>query len=370
MYDVLIQNGSEKILINGKMTFNRIVGKVIEEENKIPSFSFEIYPNNDAFYKIEEFITLVQVKDGQEIVFDVRLIMSIPSVNEQGEIKKSVTCEGILGYLNDTMAYPYKFKDVKKQIEMMIMFHNSQVDSSKQFKLENVTFVAKLEDLSYTCEDTTWTVLTKESFINSNIHLTYAAERRANGSILLKMVNPEKTANMDITLEVNASSITVTPNLENMCTRVIPLTKDGVSMDRISISLNDYYVENKEAVKKYGVIAKVVKFEEIKNPASLKKAAQRYLKNNEAKTVSVSVTAYDLFEMGLTDERFELGNEYYICCQELKYSASHRLTKITRDINDTWNTTLEFGTNSYSIKSMVSNNKYRSYINLEEGEQT
>ncbi|MCI8957346.1 MAG: hypothetical protein HFG29_10340 [Eubacterium sp.] len=368
MYDVFIQNGTEKIQINGQRTFNRIEGKTTDEENKIPSFTFEIYPNNQGFHKIQEFVTLVVVKDGEDTVFDGRVLIAIPSVDGQGVVKKTVTCEGILGFLNDSMAYPYRFKDVKKQIEMMIMFHNSQVGSGKRFELEDINLVAELENLEYTCEDTTWTVLTKESFTDYNVHLRYEGIRRENQPILLKISHPEKISNQDITLHVNASSITVTPNFENMCTRVVPLTKDGFSMDKVSISLNNYYVQNEEAVKKYGVITKVVKFENITKTTSLKKAAKQYLQNNEAKTISVTLTAYDLSEMGLTSEKFVIGSKYYIDCKELEYSASHRLTKITRDINNTWDTTLEFGSNSYSIKSLVAKNKNISYMEIEEGE--
>ena len=368
MYDVFIKNGENQIQINGKRSMNRIDGKTTHEENKIPSFTFEIYPNNEGFHHLQEFITLIVVKDGDDTIFDGRVLVVIPSVDEQGVIKKSVTCEGILGYLNDSMAYPYKFKDIKRQLELMIMFHNSQVGTEKQFELEEVNLVAELEDLEYNTEDTTWSVLTKESLTDSNVNLRYEAVRREGKPILLKLLHPEKIADMNISLNVNASSITVTPNFEKMCTRVIPLTKDGVAMGEISISLKDYYVENTEAVKTYGVIAKVVKFENITKKTSLKKAAQQYLKNNEVKITSVTLTAYDLSKMGLTTETFVLGHKYFIDCKELKYKASHRLTKITRDINSVWNTTLEFNSNSQSIRQMVVKNKNISRMNIEEGE--
>lgn len=369
MYDVFIQNGNDKIQINGQRTSNRVIGKTTQEENKIPSFTFEIYPNNEGFYKIEEFITVVLVKDGTKTVFDGRVLTSIPSIDSQGLMKKSVTCEGILGYLNDSFVYPYKFKDLTSQLKYMIEFHNSQVETYKQFEIENVRIpIFLLENLSFTTDDTTWTALTKDEFTNSAIHLRYAAERREGKKILLKLFKTETDSNTEIALNVNASSLTITPNYDNFCTRVIPITKDGIEMDKISISQNNYYVEDEAAVRKYGVICKTVRFEEITNPLSLKEAAKNYLANNQAKKISVAVTAYDLFEMGLASECFEIGKKYWIHCKELRYSEKHKLIKITRDINDTWNTTLEFGNNMQSIKTMVAKNKNKSYLNVQEGD--
>lgn len=139
-------------------------------------------------------------------------------------------------------------------------------------------------------------------------------------------------------------------------------------MGTISVSLDGYYVDDPEGIKKYGVIAKAVKFDTVKKTTSLKKAATRYFKNNKAKETSVTVNAYDLYEMGLTPEQFKEGNTYLITCKELNYSERHLLTKITRDINETWNVTLEFGNNANSIKSLVAKNKNVNYMNIQEGE--
>ena len=104
MYVVKLINGINETIIHGNI--EKITnGKIKEEINAIPSFSFSIYPNNAGYQLLTPFYTKVEVYDEkhQHTAFDGRVLVVEPSMDSSGLILKRVTCEGKLAYLNDTI---------------------------------------------------------------------------------------------------------------------------------------------------------------------------------------------------------------------------------------------------------------------------
>ena len=114
MYIVKLINGTSETIIHGNI--EKITnGKIKEEINAIPSFSFSIYPNNAGYQLLTPFYTKVEVYDEKHrhIAFDGRVLVVEPSMDSSGLILKRVTCEGKLAYLNDTKCIMHELMSLK-----------------------------------------------------------------------------------------------------------------------------------------------------------------------------------------------------------------------------------------------------------------
>lgn len=369
MYDVFVYNDNEKIHINGERIDAGISGTFTEEKNAIPSFEFDILKNNPGFNKLNEYITRAKIFDKEKCVFNGRVILVNPSYDSSGTSSKKVTCEGVLGYLNDTFAYPYietlSQTDITilNAVKYLIDYHNNQVGKNSRKYVEfNPTYEceADMDKVEVDADSTTFTALTQEAFTDEfDIQLL-----EKNDKLVLELYR-EKSGDFGLSLDVNMQSVSINPTFE-LCTRVIPVTSEGYGMGEhgASMEATDYYVEDSEAIKRYGVITKVHKFENVKKISKLKSKAQKWLAKNSKIKRSVSVTGLDLYDLGITPNQFEIGQKYTIRCDDLNLNEQFELRKITRDINETWNAQLEFGEKNFSVKRYIKANKIRKGINL------
>ena len=105
--------------------------KLDTELNKNGSFSFSIYPDNefyDSFKKLKTIIKIIcfdRVGDEKEI-FCSRVLSE--EIDFDGE--KTVTCEGNMAYLLDSIQRPYKGDYTPDSLfRFFIDVHNGQVDT-------------------------------------------------------------------------------------------------------------------------------------------------------------------------------------------------------------------------------------------------
>lgn len=368
MLDVWIYNGEKALNISGDRVDGRVDGEYVEEINAIPSATFTIYPDNVGFNQLTEFVTRVRIFKKEKCVFSGRVILVEPSVESNGTVSKKVTCEGALGYLNDTFAYPLIGRlegydiTLTKAVQFMIDFHNKQVgESSKKYIVysppESNTI---LENVEVTAESSTWGVLSQEAFTDD---LDFKITDDLTKLTLSVLGDGDVGGGVELTLDVNMQSISIVPSFD-LCTRVVPFTTEGLPMGTIGMNETDYYVEDKNSKKIYGVIVKGHKFDSVKKTSSLKEKATKWLKKNSSIIKSISVSALDLYNQGITPAQFEVGKTYPIRCPQINFNETVKLRKVTRDINDEWNVQLEFGEKKYSAKRYIKLNKYKKGMKL------
>lgn len=349
MYDVEIQNGNTKIPISGIDTGHRVIGSITKEKNKIPSFTFTIYPDNPGFDKITEYKTLVRVKASKVPKFAGRVLLSQPQIDSSGIIYKSVTCEGFLGYLNDTLNYLYSMPAdkllINKIVEYQLNNHNKQVEKNKQIQYEFFATGVGLEEFVPTEDRTTFSALTDEQL---TAYLMYDVVEQGT-DLVLKCGTTMAHKNTAIQLGLNMQSLTVVNNFDDLCTVVLPITNDNRLMGTVGKDV--ITVIDSNAVAEYGTIVKSHKFESISSPSKLAGAAREWLSSRTAIKKTITVSAFDLYDMGITPERFDIYSDYLIECPELGVHERLELTKLTQDINDTWNTQLTFGDILYSARN-------------------
>lgn len=254
-------------------------------------------------------ITRVTVKEDDDILFKGRIVRDNPDFWEDSEY----TAEGQLAYLNDTVVRPYEFSGSPREyFKFLITQHNSQVEKERQFTVGRITvsdpndyivrsnmhYPSTFEELQEKLLDNMGGYLV-ERFENGVTYLDYLSEIRENNDQKAKY--GENIIDIDRVQEIDS----------DFATAIIPLGKkqddgNGNETYLTIASVNDGkdYIQNDDAVAKYGLILKVVEHEDVTLPENLIKKGEEDLQEAIKSTSSITVTAADLSGIGANIESF------------------------------------------------------------------
>ena len=374
MYVVKLINGINETIIHGNI--EKITnGKIKEEINAIPSFSFSIYPNNVGYQLLTPFYTKVEVYDEkhQRIAFDGRVLVVEPSMDSSGLILKRVTCEGKLAYLNDTVQEYCSPKNwtTKGLLQQILKVHNARVDISKVINLGNVQAVDANDNIYVGIQyDSSWKTLVEKLVKKSGGEFQF---RNVNGLLYLdylKQTGEEK--NTAIVLAKNMQSITQKIDSSTLITRLYPYgakikVKDESgnekeTEERLSISSvngGKPYVEDAEYLSRYGVVETTQFWDDVNSFEILKSKGVAWLKENNRITVSYEIDAFDLSLIDVDSDELTVGNIYPVRNELLDIDEKLRVISRTIDVIEPQKTTLEFGSKKQTLTNMqTSINQY------------
>lgn len=374
MYIVKLINGINETIIHGNI--EKITnGKIKEEINAIPSFSFSIYPNNAGYQLLTPFYTKVEVYDEkhQHIAFDGRVLVVEPSMDSSGLILKRVTCEGKLAYLNDTIQEYCVPKNwtTKGLLQQILKVHNARVDVSKVINLGNVQAVDANDNIYVGIQyDSSWKTLVEKLVKKSGGEFQF---RNVNGTLYLdylKQIGEEK--NTSIVLAKNMQSITQKIDSSSLITRLYPYgakikAKDESgnekeTEERLSISSvngGKPYVEDAEYLSRYGVVETTQFWDDVNSLEILKSKGVAWLKENNRITVSYEIDAFDLSLIDVDSDELTVGNIYPVRNELLDIDEKLRVISRTIDVIAPHKTTLEFGSKKQTLTNMqTSINQY------------
>lgn len=374
MYIVKLINGINETVIHGNI--EKITnGKIKEEINAIPSFSFSIYPNNAGYQLLTPFYTKVEVYDEkhQHIAFDGRVLVVEPSMDSSGLILKRVTCEGKLAYLNDTVQEYCSPKNwtTKGLLQQILKVHNARVDISKVINLGNVQAVDANDNIYVGIQyDSSWKTLVEKLVKKSGGEFQF---RNVNGTLYLdylKQTGEEKSTS--IVLAKNMQSITQKIDSSSLITRLYPYgakikAKDESgnekeTEERLSISSVNSgkpYVEDAEYLSRYGVVETTQFWDDVNSLEILKSKGAAWLKENNRITVSYEIDAFDLSLIDVDSDELTVGNIYPVRNELLNIDEKLRVISRTIDVIEPHKTTLEFGSKKQTLTNMqTSINQY------------
>ena len=361
MYEVKIINNKEETIINSvgaSQYVPRITGSCKFGINTIDSFTFTIFPNNDGYNLIYPLKTLVEVKNlnTNNVEFEGRVLLQTPKMDNNGIIYKTVVCESYLGYLNDSVQSYETISGVSAEelFKKIINNHNSQVENSKKFIIGEI----KIGTSSSDNEDRYLNYEKTFDSINKNLIERFGGElrvRKAGDNIYIDYIKEiGEKKNTVIALANNLIAIEQEKDPSEIITRLIPVgAKLENSDERLTItSINGgiNYVEDKEAVKEFGVIVDTVNFDDITEAIDLLNKAKSYLKENNKIKKKYKIDALDLSTIDLNFDSFEVGNKYRVINSLMNIDEDLRIIEKTLDINSPQNSSLTFGDKFEDIK--------------------
>lgn len=349
MHTVTITNGTEKTTIHSDNLDRISGGKIVKAVNAVDSFTFTIYPDNAGYDKLKPLTTSVTVTDDNtgKNVFIGRVLKCPDSMDEQGLICKSVTCEGRLGWLYDSVQpyAEYKMVGVRTVLASFISKHNAQVGDDKHISVGQVPVTAE-NNYTYSVN---W-VSTMDA-ISEQLVGKFGGEiqlRDQDGKVYIDYLEHiGHGTDTKIELAVNLKTISREIDETSVITRLYPLgAKQTDSEKRLTIgSVNGGkdYIEDSALVAKYGVISGTQTWDDVTQASILKTKATAYLKNANKAKKQYKITAVDLSTIDMNFERFELGCWYRVVNPLMGIDEDLRIIGITINLDNPEQSELTFG---------------------------
>ena len=361
----------------------KVIGaKCVLEINKTGSLTFQIAPTHPYYDKIKKHTSEIKLYQDDRVLFSGRVLNDEITFDNI----KNIECEGELAYFLDSIQRGKEYhleggsnNVVEKYLKDVVAIHNSQVDDSKKFSvgLVNINdpnnYLYKVSNY-----ENTLTTITDKLL---NTYGGYLQVRHSNGVRYLDYVS-ELTNACNQTIEFGKNIIDMTRYIkgEDVYTALIPLgakkdnttaTNEETYEKRLTISplpdstdgnikkVNDYIYDT-EAVKQWGWIWKVVKWDDVTVAENLLRKAKDELKNSINATLSIEMTAIDLHLLDVDIDRINVGDR--IRCISIPHNLDSILIvkSIEIDIDNPANTKIKLVSPTGKIKddnSITSNNK-------------
>lgn len=376
MHTVTITNGTEKTTIHSDNLDRISGGKIVKAVNAVDSFTFTIYPDNAGYNKLKPLTTSVTVTDDStgKDVFIGRVLKCPDSMDEQGLICKSVTCEGRLGWLYDSVQpyVEYKMVGIRTVLSSFLSKHNAQVGADKRIELGQVTVTAS-NNYTYTANwDKTMDVIADKLIgkFGGEIQL-----RDKDGKVYIDYLEHiGHGTDTTIELAVNLKTISREVDETAVITRLYPLgAKLTDSEKRLTIGTvngGKDYIEDSSLVAKYGIISGTQIWDDVTLASNLLSKGKEYLKSVNRAKVQYQITALDLSRIDKHIEQFELGCWYRVKNSLMGIDEDLHIVGISIDLDNPQASQLTFGdrfetlsgfmtAKTQSLQSAIDNSEFR-----------
>ena len=217
---------------------------------------------------------------------------------------RSLTCEGELAFLNDSIQPPADYYNVgvRGMLESFIRIHNERAPVNRQFIVGKVT-VTEIDNSTHRYTNYEKTIECINTILLQRLggHLIV---RKENGLRYLDyLADKDEISDQTIEFGTNLLDYAASYDMTEFATVIVPLGKklDSSPIQDLdayltvaSVNSGSIYVQNPEAVRNYGWIEQVVHFDEVEVASDLLMKAYQYLSLVQFNSLILEVKALDL----------------------------------------------------------------------------
>ncbi|WCG23668.1 phage tail protein (plasmid) [Vagococcus lutrae] len=282
------------------------------EVNKAGAFDFKVYPSHPLYNRIFKLKSIIEVYQDSTLLFRGRVLDDEMDFNKA----KMVICEGELAYFNDSILRPYEFTgSVKDYLKLIINQHNSQVQAARRFTLGNVT-VTDPNDYIVRSDRTypkTWDVVENKLIKSLG---GYLMVRRENGINYIDYLEDSNRKSLQkIELGKNLLDLATQSSASEVYTAILPLGAEltneegeetGERLTIESVNGGKDFIQDDEAVQKYGFIMKVGDWKDVTIASNLLRKARQELAQLVRLSLTLELTAVDLSMIDVNIDEFRV----------------------------------------------------------------
>lgn len=312
MYKISIFNGGIETVIHypdtNDLTPHVLSAPYLYKLSQSANVTIQIPYGNPGFGNIfpyKTLITITDLRDG-EIVFEGRAVYPRNTMSQDGMHYAEWIFEDDLSYLNDTNVRAWILNDIPVMnfLQQVINNHNYLCDAEKQFTLGNIEITG---NVTYNTNFETSLGVIMDQLVNKlggDIQV-----RKQDGVRYLDYVNSVGITNTTvIALSKNMlDMILEQDDTTQFATRIVPVGKDNLSI--ASVNGNVDYVQDANAVSEFGIIEKVVQYNDITDATQLLVKAMQDLPTYTQVLNKFEATAADLNKLNINIESFGLGDD-------------------------------------------------------------
>ena len=381
MYQITIDNDGVRQILHATdpaSTQRAAAGKLKEYVGITPSLALTVTPQNACYDMLTDRSTLIELKNIEtgEIEFEGYLLKSPESMTNKGMLQKKLTFEGFLGYLNDSVqmyhTYTDEYAPPAQFLTALLDYHNATTEESKHIYLGEVNITGAG---SKTTAYRSTLAEIKENLINR-----YGGElrvRRGNdGRLLLDYLSAAtngSTSDIIVELGHNLRSLSIESDTTGIITRLVPLGAQlgntnpdtgQESAERLTIigavdpdDGHTYavpYIDDPDAIAKYGVIVGTAEFDDITVKENLVSRGKAYLSENNRVKKHYAASVLDISGMG----RIRCGDTYRFRQPLMGLDENLRLLGRTVDILKPYTPEVEIGDKTAKITEITAKTQH------------
>lgn len=344
---ILLKSDDYNIYDTDQLTNYCIKLNLKQKINTSNTLVFSILPNCPNIDKINKLTSVIKLfeynENGNDLMFKGRVIDTVDTIDGI----RTFTCEGCLGYLNDTIQPLNVYQEISiiDYLKDKLNNHNLMVEDNKKIFLGRVTLpgsklsfvdhrrLTTMDDIQETLIKVFGGYLEIED-INGVNYLNYLEDYDHINSQVIEF----KKNILD--LERYISSV-------DLITALIPLgakeEETNLPLTIASVNNGKDYLIDETSANKYGMIFGVKEYGDINNPMELMQKANDDLANATKLSLSLNISAIDLSLSDVNVEKIRFGdiircksvehnlNEAFICTVLEKDYLNPANSKITLD---------------------------------------
>lgn len=327
-------------------------GKISLELNTTGSFSFTVAPNHPTIGQIRRLQSVIRVYDDDTLLFSGRALSN--DMDFTG--CQTITCEGDMAYLLDSIQRPKEYHDLTPQtyLEDKLKQHNSQVEAEKRFLLGMV----EIDEMNYDARSDNQYTNTLDTIMDKLISSNggYLRVRYEDTVRYLDYVKQYgKNTSQVIRFGENLLDLTQFLDASKLITALIPLGKapdgapEGSKLTIESVNDGKDYLYDEDAVNRYGWIFGTQEWSEVTVPANLKAKGEEYLKNAIYQSLTLELSAVDLHMVNVQIDRMELGDVVRVLSPPHGIDTTMVIQKREYDLLAPENDTIQLGDTQPSL---------------------
>lgn len=319
-----------------------VLSPVLETQcNAAGTLTFVLLPEHPMYSALHKMRTRIDVRQDDEIIWRGRVLETETDFYRQ----KTVTCEGELTYLVDSVLHPYKLADYDGTaaglFRLYLTRHNEAVSEAQQFQIGNVD-IETLSSVENTGYANTWDEISDNLL---DIHGGFLRIRHEDGARYLDWTKESgDTCAQVIRFGENLLDLSEYVSASEVVTCLIPYA--GQSDSKITIaSVNDGkdYIEDAAGIALYGRIWGVTEFD-TKDASTLLEMAKKNLQKRLEETITITISAVDLHLLDVNAESFHVGNKVRVVSLPHGIDAEYTCTAISLDLVSPDQSEYTFGT--------------------------
>lgn len=372
-YKVTIREGwdGEEMLLNSDIHQKiRLVSASISKSiSAYDSFTFTLDPSHSLYSVIKPYKFFVKVTrpDKAKVLFEGRVLTYSDNMDTSGIIQKTAVCEGLEGFLHDSVQPWKEFHDTtpKDFLQALIDEHNKQVESFKQMRLGSVTVTNSTDNVYRFIDDT------KDTYDNIQDKLVSRLGgelrvRNESGTLYLDYmpkISSESTQKIQLAKNLLSSSRSIDPT--DVVTVLKPLgatqerqnNQDGqtaVSSPRLTISSangGNEYLRDEELIKEFGIRAKVQTWDDVNTADTLLQKGRAYLASQKAIKYEIQLTYVDLSYIKDGVAMFDCGDTVTVQNVLQGLEIDERIVSMSIDLLQVQNTTMTLSNDPLSVNA-------------------
>ena len=333
--DILMYNDE-----NSVDSLKVISPKLSLSQSSAGTFIMTVPPGNVGYDHLNRMTDLIRIyKNSQEIPYWEGRILS-----EETDFWncKNITCEGILGVLNDTIQPPYHYQNITARsfLEAILDIHNQKVEEWKRIYVGNVD-VSLGSHHRYTNYETTLDCINEKLIEIEGGYIQLRYDPIDGKRYLDYLSDYHEEHAQKIEFGKNLLDFTKSFSSEDYCTVLVPrgeqlvdgpydaltayFTVESVNGGSIYVTLtNDDFETPPDVlpVDEFGWIESVHDWDDVSDPSNLLRKAKTYLKDLQFDNMELTVNAFDLNYAGGEYEDIYLNDSVRVI------SSPHGLDKL------------------------------------------